>query len=257
MLWKALQTPSIISHFGTTGLVALKQLLPQSLNEYFLPVKAANLGPSLFFSSSFTSSFFTAGTYRLKIKPRENRKYRLLILSLSTSKSWTETGINGAIRRWLNFFWSSQRALQEHIASGWPALAHQFWLPMIKEYSFNSKSFWSGVGCYTAKTFHLGQAFGICFAQRAFYYNQSRIKLILVCQEVLKWVWPSVNTNRGTTGSVALKQLLPLSMHHKWKGIIDFICETSNGIIHDKLFEKMSLYCLYMLRRGQILAKQY
>ena len=39
-----------------------------------------------------------------------------------------------------------------------------------------------------------------------------RVKLILPCQEVLEWVWPSMNQNRLLFTQI---QTLPPSMHHK------------------------------------------
>ena len=48
----------------------------------------------------------------------------------------------------------------------------------------------------------------------------------LVCQEVLQWVWPSMNQNR-----LLFVQIQPLSpsMQPKWKEIFDIVCKATNG----------------------------
>jgi hypothetical protein len=53
-----------------------------------------------------------------------------------------------------------------------------------------------------------------------------RGKLILAFQEVLHWVWPSMNWNRLL---FIQSQTLPSRMHHKWKEIIGYICQTTNS----------------------------
>jgi hypothetical protein len=50
-------------------------------------------------------------------------------------------------------------------------------------------------------------------------------KLILACQEVLDWVWPSMNQNRLLFVQI---QILPPSMHQKRKESIDIVCKTTN-----------------------------
>jgi hypothetical protein len=58
------------------------------------------------------------------------------------------------------------------------------------------------------------------FEWRTFQISSFRIKLILACQEVLMWVWPSMNWNRLLFVPI---QTLPLGMHQfKWKEIIDY-----------------------------------
>jgi hypothetical protein len=56
------------------------------------------------------------------------------------------------------------------------------------------------------------------FKQRTFYIGSLRFKLILACQEVLNWVWPSMNLNTLLFHQI---QTLPPSMHHKWKEIMN------------------------------------
>ena len=48
----------------------------------------------------------------------------------------------------------------------------------------------------------------------------------LVCQEVLQWVWPSMNQNR-----LLFVQIQPLSpsMQPKWKEIFDIVYKATNG----------------------------
>ena len=53
-----------------------------------------------------------------------------------------------------------------------------------------------------------------------------RIKLILACQEVGRWVWPSMNQNRLL---FIQTQTLPPHMHHKWKDINGILCKTKTS----------------------------
>lgn len=52
-----------------------------------------------------------------------------------------------------------------------------------------------------------------------FYIGLLRVKLILVCQDVLKWVWSSTNRNRFFIQT----QILPQIMHHKRKEIFEIV----------------------------------
>jgi len=52
-----------------------------------------------------------------------------------------------------------------------------------------------------------------------------RVKNILACQEVLKWVWPSTNRNWLL---FIQSQTLPPSIHHNWKEITDVVYRTTN-----------------------------
>ena len=64
------------------------------------------------------------------------------------------------------------------------------------------------------------------FEQRTFYVDSSKVKVILVCSEVLKWIWLLMNQNRLLVLQI---QTLPLRMHLEWKEIIDIVCKTING----------------------------
>jgi hypothetical protein len=74
--------------------------------------------------------------------------------------------------------------------------------------------------------------FGAClevvgsFERRTFYIGPLRVKLILACQEVLNWDWPSINQIKLLFIQI---QPLPLNMHHKWKESIDLVYKTSDG----------------------------
>jgi hypothetical protein len=65
------------------------------------------------------------------------------------------------------------------------------------------------------------------FEQGTFFIGSLRVKLILACQEVLGWVWPSMNRNGFLF--VQIQTLLPLSKHPKWKEIIDIVCKQPMG----------------------------
>ena len=93
-------------------------------------------------------------------------------------------------------------------------------------------TFWLGVGCFAYNTFHFQLVFGAClvvvwrFEQRTFPYQFIEGQTQFGMQ-------------RGAEISLALNgpkkvalhsiQALPLSMHHNWKEIIDFVCNTVNG----------------------------
>ena len=49
---------------------------------------------------------------------------------------------------------------------------------------------------------------------------------ILSCQEVLEWVWPSMN--RNSLHFIQIQTAHP-SMHHNWKEIINIVFETTSG----------------------------
>ena len=65
----------------------------------------------------------------------------------------------------------------------------------------SSNSTWLLVGgwLFYIQCLPLWGTFGAClevvwrFEQRTFYIGSWRVKLILACQEVLKWIWPSMN----------------------------------------------------------------
>ena len=61
--------------------------------------------------------------------------------------------------------------------------------------------------------------------KRTFYINSWRVKLILVCQEVLKWVWLSMNRKRLLFIQI---QTIPPTVHHKWKLSIEIVFRTTN-----------------------------
>ena len=84
-------------------------------------------------------------------------------------------------------------------------------------------------------------SFGAClelvwrFKWRTFYISSWRVNLVWGCQEVLTWVWPSMNQNRLLFMQI---QTPPLSMHHKWNFFL--ICMQINQwkIIGDQLPSK-------------------
>ena len=88
------------------------------------------------------------------------------------------------------------------------------WLFCIHQHLLCSVSFWCMLG-------------GIVkIWTRTFYIGSLRVKLIMACQEVLNWVWLSMNPNRLL---FIQTQTLPLSIHHKWKDIMDIVCPKTNG----------------------------
>jgi hypothetical protein len=64
------------------------------------------------------------------------------------------------------------------------------------------------------------------WTKNPFYIGSIRVKLMLACQEVLKWVCSSMSWNRLLSMQI---QRLPLSMHHEWEGIVDIVCKATNG----------------------------
>ena len=57
-------------------------------------------------------------------------------------------------------------------------------------------------------------------------YNSLKVKLILACQGGAKM---SPAPNEPKYALFIQIQKLPLSMHHKWKNVIDIVCKTTNG----------------------------
>ena len=99
---------------------------------------------------------------------------------------------------------------------------------LLQILEFSSNSTWLLIRSWLFWIQHLPSSvsFGAClevvwrFEQRTFYIGSLRVELVLVCQEVPKWVWPSVNQNRLLFMQI---QTLPPRMHHKWKIIINIV----------------------------------
>ena len=57
-------------------------------------------------------------------------------------------------------------------------------------------------------------------------YNSLKVQLILACQGGAK-MSPALDEPKYVL--FIQIQKLPLSMHHKWKNVIDIVCKTTNG----------------------------
>ena len=90
------------------------------------------------------------------------------------------------------------------------------------------------------------------FEWRTLYVSSLRVKLVLECQEVLKWVWPSTNPNKLLFNQI---QTLSPSTHHKWQEIVDVVCKTTNRYSHrgptpDKKSHRVERYLYYPKKAG-------
>ena len=88
---------------------------------------------------------------------------------------------------------------------------------------------WSGVGCFAYNTFQVQRDFLVHTRRKCGAWMKDILYRIvegqIPCQEVLAWVWASVNWNRLLFIQI---QPLPPSTHHKWGIVFDTICKTTN-----------------------------
>ena len=103
---------------------------------------------------------------------------------------------------------------------------------MISEhqsYSLTQYDFWLGAGCFTVVCLGFGAYLRVVWKcdWRTFYIGSSRVKLILACQQVLKWVHPA--TNQKVDLHSHSSNTTSENARHTWKETIEFVCRTTNG----------------------------